>query len=162
MSVRGANESSVTEQVTQRPRRYHAGLDRGIRKIPRCWKSFGELPASCLELRTSIVSESDPRVELVNGVIESKIEFGFESASNVTNVVTKHKNKSIHFVDRTSLIDVICACDLGGVVKKVKKSVLKDIVDAAMAVHGRPLEDRMKIDGQDFYNVYKDCSWKEG
>ena len=122
--------------------------------------SFGELPASCLELRASIISDSDPRLELVNGVIESEINFS-EIDSAASDTVYTLKSKSTRFVERTSLIEAIVGHDHSGILKKVKKSVLKDIVDSAMAARGRPVEPRIKIDGQDLYNVFKDCSWRE-
>ena len=125
-------------------------LIRAYGRYEDAGRSFGELPTSCLELRASIVSDSDPRVELVNTVIDRVVDF--------RPIAQGPEVPAVRFVERADILEEVSKSDKDNVTKKVKKCVMKDIVDAAMAARGHPPEERVKVNGKGFYNVYKDCS----
>jgi hypothetical protein len=114
-------------------------------------RSFGVLPAGCLALRSRLLESSDPRLELVNEVIERIVDMNPAPTTNAAGRAV------LSYVERSELVARIEAADSGHVLRGVKKGAVKDLVDSAMAALGRPLTPKTNINGEQLRNVFGGC-----
>ena len=122
-------------------------------------RSFGNLPAGCADLKRRIMSDSDPRLEFVCGVIDKVVDF---SPPPRTADDGLRGRKVTCYVERGRILDAVIGADATGITNNVKKSVMKALIDMAMAARERPLKPHTYVGGEQLTNVYNNCSWRGG
>jgi hypothetical protein len=113
--------------------------------------SFGVIPPGCLALRTRLLEASDPKLELINAVIEREVDLNPSPTKNAAG------RPILSYVERSELVARIKLADKGHVLT-CKEAKTKELVDNAMAALGRPLTPKTNINGQQLRNVFGGCS----
>ena len=112
-------------------------------------ETFGDLPPGCIALRTAVLASSDPLAEAVEGLIMQRVTFDLERTEELRG------RRVLGFVARDELTRLIRAMPQFA---HTKASLIKQVVDAAMAARGRPLvADTVLVGAGRQYNVYLNC-----
>ena len=115
-------------------------------------EQFGDLPAGCLELRSAVVNDSDPRLEAINLFLDQDVSFG------VVRKPAQRGRKVLGFILRDDLIARLR--NSGTHFRDIKSSVMKTLVTSVMTSKGVSLTPKTSLEGSSVYNVFTGCEWR--
>jgi hypothetical protein len=117
-------------------------------------ETFGVLPAGCLELRSDIANDSDPRLEAIDGFVRENI------TSELVRRPDQRGRKVLGFLKRDDIIRRIRSIEgTASLFREVKATAMKDLVSSVMAARGLKLCAKTTVEGENVYNIYLGCEW---
>ena len=97
-------------------------------------ESFGPLPAGCIDLRSTIASDSDPRLEMIDRFVSENI------TTDLVRGPGQRGLKVLGFLRRDDIIRHIHSSGVGAALfSDVKAWAMKDLVTGVMSARGMPM-----------------------